>query len=106
MRRDVAPDPVRRAEEVAAVPLSEQLDAARCGNAEIDRLAAFPGKAFERVGRELDELRLACLATCVAHEHRSRPKLPAAGDALDQPLALEGAEEPRGRALGQPGAPG
>ena len=100
VRRDVPADPVRRAEEVAAVALGEQLDRARVGDSEVDRLAALAGEPVERLLGELDELRLTRLAAGVADENGAGSEL-ARALALDQPLALERADEPGCRALRQ-----
>ena len=59
MRRDEPTHPVRRAEEVPAVALVEELDAAGCGDAEVDGLAGLGGQPVERLRGELDELGLA-----------------------------------------------
>ena len=51
MRRDAAPDPVRRAEEVPAVALVEELDGAERRHADVGGLAARLREAVERLRR-------------------------------------------------------
>ena len=53
---DVAPEPVRRAEEVAAVLLGDRLGAARRGDREVHGLAALVGEAAHARGGVLDQV--------------------------------------------------
>ena len=69
------------------------------------RLAVSPLDArepLERLARELDEIGPRRLPVRVAKEHRPGADRAARRIALHEPLALERADEPRGRALRQP----
>ena len=104
--RDALPDPVRRADEVPAVPLGELVDAERRRDAEVHGLAGLLRERVEMVVREVDQRDVGLGALGEAEEDRSGPHRAAVAVALEQSLPLERGEEPGGRALGQLGGLG
>ena len=95
-------DPVGRPENVAAVALVEHLDGCRRRDAEIRRLPALAREPIESRPGELDEIGRRCLPASEAEQYRPRPQT-VRRVALDEPLALERADEAGGRALRKPG---
>ena len=103
---DAAPDPLAGAEEVAAVDLGEVVDAVGGGDREVDRLAAGLGHRLERGLGQLDEMALQAAAMGEAQDRRAGLELAALAGLVDEAVALERRDEPRGGALGQVGGLG
>ena len=103
---DAAPDPLAGAEEVAAVDLGEVVDAVGGGDREVDRLAARLGDRLERGVGELDEVALDAAAMGEAQDRGAGLELAALAGLVDEAVALERGEQPRGGALGQVGGLG
>ena len=78
---------------MTTVSLVQHLDGGRCGNTEVRRLAAETGEPCERAPGELDEVGPGGLPASEAEQHRPRLDRPAGRIALDEPLALERADE-------------
>ncbi|MFZ0340812.1 MAG: hypothetical protein WAL31_00560 [Gaiellaceae bacterium] len=79
------------------------LDAVGAGHGEVDRLSARVGESPQARLRELGE-RLRRVAARVAEEDGTGAEAAASAEPLYQSLTLEGADEARGRALGEAGA--
>src|SRR5206468_9317892 len=103
--RDTAADPVRDADEVLAVALVEVLGAERSGHGEVDRLAGPGGEPLQHRRSQLDEA-LPAVSVSESKENGTGGEPPAVRRALDEPTALERADEAGGRALRQAGVRG
>src|SRR5207245_11082788 len=79
------------------------LEPAGSRDGEVDRLAALVAEPAQARPGERDE-RLRGVTACVAEEDGPRPESSPCAEPLHEPLPLEGAHQPRGRALRQPGA--
>jgi len=94
-------DPVGRTEDVTAIALIQHLDSGRSRDAEVRRFAAHAGEPLEGAPRELHEVEPGGLPARVTEEHRPGLERSAGRVALNEPLALERADEAGGRALRQ-----
>jgi hypothetical protein len=89
------------AEEVAAFDLGEVVDAVGGGDREVDRLVGGLRDRLERGLGQLDEVTLEAAAAGEAHDRRAGLELAALAGLVDEAVALERREQPRGGALGQ-----
>ena len=88
---------------MAALDLSQVLDAARPGDGEVHGLAADPGHRLERRLGELDEVAVDDAAVGEAQDRGAGADLPARAVAAHEAVTLEARDQPAGRALGQLG---
>ena len=82
---------------MAAVALSEVLNAGRRGDGEVDRLAARVGQPAQRLVGQLDEA--VPVRAPLREALEDRPRTQTCADALDEALSLESRDKARGRAL-------